>query len=85
MVATELEAGILRYSARQKLLAAAVPMGIEKFEANLLIAAVQHRAPIPTKASAASRIVPRQQFLGTAITIAAVQAAIIGGIWWLFF
>jgi hypothetical protein len=45
-VAAAMEGPVLRYSARQRLLKQARRMGIERFEANLLIAAVQHRMGI---------------------------------------
>lgn len=43
LVAGRIEAGILRYSSRVELLAAARRMGLGRFEANLAIATVQHR------------------------------------------
>lgn len=43
-VATHLEGSILRYSVRLALLREAQRRGIERFEANLIIAAVQHKA-----------------------------------------
>lgn len=47
-VENEVEGGLLRYSARLQLLKQAMAMGIERFEANLIIASVQnrHRAQI---------------------------------------
>lgn len=44
LVAGRLEGPILRYSQRVALLRQAAILGIERFEANLIIAAVQHRA-----------------------------------------
>jgi hypothetical protein len=52
LVAHSLEGPILRYSNRQALLAEAERRGISRFEANLIIAAVQHqsdRAPRPSR------------------------------------
>jgi hypothetical protein len=43
IVAGELEQGVLRFSARQRLLSTAERMGIGRFQANLVIAAVQHQ------------------------------------------
>ena len=92
MVGVELEAGILRYSSRQKLLVAAGAMGIERFEANLLIAAVQHTSggkatlampKAPVGAQLPRRGTFRCTFLPTAVAVAVVQAAIIAGVWWI--
>jgi hypothetical protein len=61
-VATELLAGVLPYTNRQSLLARAGQMGIARFEATLIIAAVQHRmnqpafTPEPQKPSKKSHI-----------------------------
>jgi hypothetical protein len=44
MVVGELEAGFLRYSARQKLLRYAAQLGIHEFEATLLIAEAQFQS-----------------------------------------
>jgi hypothetical protein len=44
LVAQELEGPILRYSKRQALIREAERRGIGRFEANLIIAAVQHQA-----------------------------------------
>jgi hypothetical protein len=41
-VAASLEAGLLRYSSRKRLIKEALGMGIGAFEANVLMAAVQH-------------------------------------------
>jgi hypothetical protein len=53
LVGGAMEGDLLSYSARLRLLAAAAKLGIERFEANLIIAAVQHRArrlPVPRAA-----------------------------------
>jgi hypothetical protein len=44
LVVGQLQGDLLRYSARLDLLRQADRMGIERFEANLIIAAMQHRA-----------------------------------------
>ncbi len=55
-VSQSLEYGVLRYSLRRKLLAQALAHGLERFEANLIIASVQHqserRAPAAEKKNA---------------------------------
>ena len=43
LVRDHLDSPILRFSTRQKLLRQAAPMGLGRFEANLLIALVEHR------------------------------------------
>ena len=55
MVVDRLEGGVLRYTARAQLLAAAEDMGLGRFQANLIIAAVQHQVdPDETPAATAS-------------------------------
>lgn len=44
-VAEELKQGVLRFSSRQQLLSTAEQMGISRFQANLIIAALQHQFP----------------------------------------
>jgi len=77
-VVEKLEGGLLRYSARLRLLKEAREMGIERFEANLIIAAVQSRYP---------RTIPRaegRKIGSAAITamVALVQAVIFATAWW---
>jgi hypothetical protein len=51
LVAQELEGPVLRYSKRQELLREAERRGIGRFEANLIIAAVQHQSDRPARAN----------------------------------
>lgn len=51
LVVAELEDGVLRHSRRRALLGRGVRMGLGLFEANLVIAAVQHRHPRTQAAS----------------------------------
>jgi hypothetical protein len=44
LVAGRVEGGVLRYSARAQLIATAQALGLGRFEANLVIAAVQHHS-----------------------------------------
>jgi hypothetical protein len=87
------EAGLLRYSARLDLLRGARRMGIERFEANLIIAAVQQRkqclprqsTPWRRPAQAVGR--PRQA-LGysvplAALAVVAVEGAALVAVWWM--
>jgi hypothetical protein len=50
LVTRELEGPVLRYSKRQALLREADRRGIGRFEANLIIAAVQHQTDRPARA-----------------------------------
>jgi len=72
-----LESGLLRGSQRQKLVRAADRAGIERFEANLIIASRQHRqsidpAPDPTGAG----------WLLPVVIVATVQCAVIAMVAW---
>jgi hypothetical protein len=83
-VAAALEGGVLRYSARAELLRLAGRMRIERFEANLIIAAVQHRLRGNRLAGAHAR--PRTRWgVGMAYfaAIVVVQAVIVAGAWWM--
>jgi hypothetical protein len=86
LTAESMDGDLLRYSARLGLLRQAALMGIERFEANLIIAAVQHR-----KASGPNswrRVEPENSRNGagrTALIIAIVQSAIIAGVWFALF
>lgn len=77
MVAGAIEGGILRYSRRQKLLRQAARLGVGRFEANLIIAMVQHRYP-----SGAPEVPRRRRGSGVAMALVVlVQAAILVGAW----
>jgi hypothetical protein len=79
-VADSLEGGILRYSARCAMLRQAAKLGIDRFEANLIIATVQYRSPAPSRRPTARG----RRFPSTALTIIAIQAAIVLVAWWLY-
>jgi len=74
-----MEGGLLRYSVRLKLLRQAAEMGIERFEANLIIAAVQscQRPQV--------RIMPKRKHkvLPLVLAFLIVQAVIGIGAWWI--
>jgi hypothetical protein len=79
MAGDSLEGGLLRYSARLRLIAAAARMGIERFEANLIIAAVQNRAR-PRPSIRASR--PAWRSAHWAAALVAVEAVVLlAGAW----
>lgn len=73
MVAAAMEGPVLRYSNRMSLLRAAAGMGIDRFEANLLIALVQHRTP--TDAIAVEPR-PRRTMLPTLLLVAIEAVAV---------
>jgi hypothetical protein len=55
LVRDHLEGQILRFEPRQLLIRAAGGMGIDRFQANLIIAAVQHAQPAPPHAREAAQ------------------------------
>lgn len=91
MVAGELEAGILRYSRRTQLLRYAERLGIDEFEATLLIAEAQYHAdqiePIRFDSDASLESLSRPEAWSIPVRLAvAVMAAIFINlllIWWL--
>ncbi len=91
MVAGELEAGILRYSRRMQLLRYAERLGIDEFEATLLIAEAQYHAdqiePIRFDSEASVENFSRPEAWSIPVRLAvAVMAALFINlllIWWL--
>jgi len=87
LAAMEFEGSILRYSRRLALLKMAEQMKIGRFEANLIIALIQHRLSTgetgPTAQEAATTPPRFGRFLPLA-TFLLLQTAIIWGIWQLF-
>jgi hypothetical protein len=88
-VAQAMEGPILRYSRRQRLLQLAARLGVGRFEANLIIARVQHqtrhaslpRAPRPATPAAAPRDWSRWTPLATGLSL---QALLLWGFWAVF-
>ncbi|HMO25477.1 MAG TPA: hypothetical protein PKB10_04345 [Tepidisphaeraceae bacterium] len=76
-----LQGGVLSYDDRDRLLARASRLGLTRFDALLIIAAVQHgQASTPSPATGMSRSRDRW-LIGTAVL--GVQAAIVGAAAWL--
>lgn len=78
---------ILRYSQRQALLKVAARLGIGRFEANLFIAAVQHRyAGVECAAADATGDDPPARglgmILGCAGLVATIEGLVVLGLWW---
>jgi len=78
-VRAQLDGPTLRYSARIHVLKQAKRHGLGRFEANLIIAAVQHETRLPESRA------DRQEHLDwmPLLTIAVAQASILAGVWWL--
>ena len=78
-VAARLDGPVLRYSNRVALLKEAEKLGLGRFEANLLIAKVQH--------AKGHRIAPpereRSRFPTGLLTFTMVQSVICFGVWWI--
>lgn len=77
LVAEKMQAGLLRYSTRLSLLKQAKKMGIQRFDANLIIAAVQSRMPKQT----AEESKPRRTWVPILATFIIVQSAILIAAW----
>jgi hypothetical protein len=86
LVEQELDGPVLRYSARTALIRHAMRSGIGRFEANLVIAAVQHRHIADGAGAQQPRgAVPATAAAGHLQTIAVagvVQAVLIAIVWW---
>jgi hypothetical protein len=78
--------GVLTYSSRLSLLRHAQRLGVRRFEANLLIAAVLERrrqtAGAPPEADASPRVT---SLLPAVMTFLIVQGAFAVGVWWTLF
>jgi hypothetical protein len=82
-----LDGPVLRYTTRRNLIAEARRLGIGDFEANLLIAAVQHErrgtavpSPVTREASPAQGLA----YFGSVLVIVLVEAALAIGAWHVF-
>lgn len=79
-VQTCLEDGQLRYSQRLKLLKLASELGIGRFEANLIIAIVQHRAE---RSTSTEHKLEKTSPLSAIAVFAIVQSLILIACWWI--
>jgi hypothetical protein len=84
MVHEALDGGILRYTQRLRLLKAAASMGIGRFDANLIIATVQHRFGQPPAAEPTADSTPRQGWLPLLLVFLCIQGLILTGLGLLF-
>jgi len=82
-VADSLQAGVLPYADRQRLLRRAARLGIGRFDANLIIASVQHRGP-----QANTRPVPGEapviDWKNALLVVLTIEATLAGVFAWLF-
>ena len=81
LVREHLDGPVLRYSHRANLLRAAERSGIGRFEANLIIAAVQHQAGGMNRAES---VAPSESWRAALIGFIATQGAILSALCWLF-
>jgi hypothetical protein len=87
-VAAGLDGPVLRYATRRTLLRDAGRMGIGTFEANLIIAAVQHErrgAGVPTQAPQDPARARGLMSFGSLLVIFAVEAVVALGAWRILF
>lgn len=73
------EGGVLRYARRQRLIEVALRLGMDEFDASLLIASVLHRMTRQTEAQRGHG--RRGRWLIGAITILLIQGLIVLGLW----
>ena len=84
LVAGAMEGDVLRFQARLELLAQASRLGIEPFEANLLIAMVRNRVQDEMEAARKQEARPRhRKVAGMILGFVVLEAGIILGVWWL--
>jgi len=85
IAADEIRDGVLPYSRRLGLLGTAQDLGIGRFEANLIIAAVQHRTTEAhgNRATSATFRLPLRRSLPL-LTFLLVQSLILAGLWGIF-
>jgi hypothetical protein len=81
LVRERMDGPVLRYSHRTRLLRAAERGGIGRFEANLIIAAVQHEAGTNRPASP-RREIGHAWMRGALLAVAATQSLIAVAVWW---
>lgn len=80
LVAKQLEDGVLRYSSRTYLLSVAQSLGVGRFQANLIIAAVQHQ----TERSVAQSETAHFGWVSKSLVVLLLQALIFASAYALF-
>ena len=82
-VADSLQDGVLPYADRQRLLRRATRLGIGRFDANLIIASVQHRQPA-RDAPPRSGVVDARGWKRALLIVLTIEATLAGVVGWLF-
>ncbi|HZZ43223.1 MAG TPA: hypothetical protein VFE58_09815 [Tepidisphaeraceae bacterium] len=72
-----IQSGILRYSQRMTLIQKAEGLGIKRFEANLIIAVVEHRARESTRTVQSEPVKPRGKWILPATLAISLQIVIV--------
>jgi hypothetical protein len=82
-VVARMEGPVLRYSQRHALMAVARRTGVGRFEANLIIAAVQHRRVAEDGAQRPVPEAPRWKLgaLAPLLVVLAVESLVVAGLW----
>ncbi len=80
LVRDRMEGPVLRYSHRTRLIREAQQRGIGRFEANLVIAAVQHQVETTREVQP---VASQRSWLPPMVGFFATQCAIVSGVWWL--
>jgi hypothetical protein len=75
----QLDGPVLRYSRRLALLKEAQRRGVGRFEANLMIASVLHRAGMGQECE----MRPRVEWVAPVLTVLFVQSTLLLGAWWI--
>jgi hypothetical protein len=83
-VRDNLKARLLTGSQRSDMIRQAQRRGISRFDANLIIAAVLHRAGIPQELDDSDRAQTTPRWLLPAMIFAILQGLIVTGVWWVF-
>ena len=81
LVRDRIDGSILRYSHRAQLIGEAEQRGIGRFEANLIIAAVQHEAGERRASEPVAKPSRSWVWVGPLVAIVATQGAIVGALW----
>ena len=82
-VRENLRGRLLTGSQRSEMIREAESRGIGRFDANLIIAAVLHRAGMPQEIDEFESPRPNRRWVLPAMTFAILQSLIVAGAWWL--
>lgn len=85
LVAARLVGTVLPFNERESLVRTAARYGIARFEANLIIAAVQHQLGVGRQREKRKRLPRRMRFAPAVAAVVALQAGIVAAVWYLLF